>query len=71
MAACDFYEGSGTVATDSSGNGHNGTIVDATWETDKQGSALLFNGVSSYVNIDGFKGINAVDGVQQGFTIAK
>ena len=71
MAAWDFDEGSGTVATDSSGNGHNGTIVDATWETGKQGSDLLFNGVSSYVNIDGFKGINAVDGVQQAFTIAK
>jgi hypothetical protein len=71
VAAWNFDEGGGTVATDSSVNGLNGTIVDATWETGKQGSALLFNGVSSYVNIDGFKGINAVDGVQQAFTIAK
>jgi len=70
VAAWNFDEGSGTVATDSSGKGLNGTIVDAAWETGIQGSALLFNGVSSYVNIDGFKGITAVDGVQQAFTIS-
>ncbi len=76
VGAWNFDEGSGTVANDSSGNGLNGTIVDATWDTGKQGSALLFNGVSSYVNIDGFKGINAdrTDPnypIQQPFTIAK
>jgi hypothetical protein len=76
VGAWNFDEGSGTVATDSSGNGLNGTIVDAAWDTGKQGSALLFNGVSSYVNIDGFKGINAdrTDPnypIQQPFTIAK
>ena len=76
VAAWNFDEGSGTVATDSSGNGLNGTIVDAAWDTGKQGSALLFNGVSSYVNIDGFKGINADrtdpnNPIQQAFTIAK
>jgi hypothetical protein len=70
VAAWNFDEGNGTVATDSSGSGLNGTIVDAAWETGIQGSALLFNGVSSYVNIDGFKGITAVDGVQQAFTIS-
>ena len=68
--AWSFDEGSGATVIDSSGNGRNGTIVDATWDTGKQGSALLFNGVSSYVNIDGYKGINAIDTVQQAFTIA-
>ena len=68
--AWSFDEGSGTTVMDSSGNGRNGTIVDATWEAGRQGSALLFNGTSAYVNIDGYKGINAVDSVQQAFTIA-
>ncbi|MCP4451660.1 MAG: hypothetical protein GY809_09380, partial [Planctomycetes bacterium] len=68
--AWSFDEGSGTTVIDSSGNGRNGTIVDATWESGKQGSALLFNGTSAYVNIDGYKGINAADSVQQAFTIA-
>ena len=76
VGAWNFDEGSGTVATDSSGNGLNGTIVDATWDTGIQGSALLFNGTSSYVNIDGFKGINAdrTDPnfpIQNPFTVAK
>jgi hypothetical protein len=68
--AWSFDEGSGTTVSDSSGNGRNGTVVDATWEPGKQGSSLVFNGVSSYVNIDGYKGINAIDTVQQAFTIA-
>ncbi len=70
VGAWSFDEGSGAVAADSSGNNRNGTIVDATWDMGKQGSALNFNGVSSYVNINGFKGINAIDAVQQAFTIS-
>ena len=70
VGAWSFDEGSGTVVADSSGHGRNGSIVDATWDTGIQGSALMFNGISSYVNIDGFKGINAVDLVQQPFTIS-
>ena len=35
-------EGSGTVAADSSGNGNDGAIVDALWDTGKLGSALSF-----------------------------
>jgi len=42
-----FDEGSGDVAADSSGNGYDGTIVNATWETGQQGSALGFNGSAS------------------------
>jgi hypothetical protein len=41
-------EGAGTVAADSSGYGHDGTITDATWETGQYGAALGFNG-SAYV----------------------
>jgi hypothetical protein len=40
VGAWNFDEGSGTVAADTSGNGHNGTLVGATWDTGKQGSAL-------------------------------
>lgn len=44
----DFNEGSGTVATDSSGSGNNGTINNATWSadtaSDKQKNSLSFNG---------------------------
>jgi hypothetical protein len=68
--AWSFDEGSGTVAADSSGHGRKGTIIDATWDNGIQGKALNFNGVSAYVNIDGFKGINAIDGVQQPFTVS-
>ncbi|MBC8469400.1 MAG: LamG domain-containing protein [Planctomycetes bacterium] len=34
------------------------------------GNALEFDGVDDYVNIDGYKGINAIDGVQQPFSVA-
>ncbi|MHB8648104.1 MAG: LamG-like jellyroll fold domain-containing protein, partial [Thermomicrobiales bacterium] len=47
-----FDEGSGTTASDSSGNNLNGTISGATWTTGKIGSgALNFNGTNSYVNV--------------------
>ncbi len=70
VGAWSFDEGSGSTAIDSSGNGRNGTIIDATWDTGAQGSALTFNGTSAYVNIDGYKGINAIDAVQQAFSIS-
>ncbi|MFO0793482.1 MAG: LamG-like jellyroll fold domain-containing protein, partial [Candidatus Brocadiaceae bacterium] len=44
-----FDEGSGATALDTSGNGNNGTINDATWTTGKIGSALSFDGTSSYI----------------------
>ena len=43
-------EGAGTVAADSSGNGYDGTITDATWETGQYGGALGFAG-SGYVEL--------------------
>ena len=47
-------EGSGTVATDHSGNGNIGTLSGTTipnWTTGKRGGALNFDGLSGYVNI--------------------
>jgi hypothetical protein len=52
VAAYNFDAGSGTVLTDVSGNGHTGTIVNATWSTaGKYGDALSFNGTNAVVNI--------------------
>ena len=48
-----FDEGSGTTATDSSGNGNNGTLVNgAAWTTDSKvgGGAMSFDGVDDKIN---------------------
>ena len=45
-----FDEGTGEIATDSSGNGMNGTVHGATWTTGKIGGALNFEG-DDYVTI--------------------
>ncbi|MCJ7777332.1 MAG: LamG domain-containing protein, partial [Sedimentisphaerales bacterium] len=46
-----FDEGSGTIAADSSGNGHNGTINGgATWAAGQLDGALRFDGTDDYVN---------------------
>jgi hypothetical protein len=56
-----FNEGSGTTAADASGNAHRGTLVNAAWVTGRQsGSAVSFNGGSSYVSLPG--------GLLDGFT---
>ena len=52
VLALGFNEGTGTAAADSSGNNNNGTISSATWTTaGKFGSALSFNGTSSWVTV--------------------
>ncbi len=56
VAHWTFDQGSGTVAADSSGNGHDGTIHGATWVTDvapvQGGShALSFDGTDDYVSV--------------------
>ena len=52
VAAYSFNEGTGTTVYDSSGNGNNGTISNATWTTSgKYGDALVFNGTNARVNI--------------------
>src|SRR5262249_14960871 len=51
-AAYSFNQGSGTSATDASGNGHSGAISGATWSSQgKFGNALSFNGTSSWVTV--------------------
>src|SRR5262249_7429141 len=53
MAAYGFNEGSGTVVTDLSGNGNNGTIGGATWTTSGMyGNALSFNGTNALGSIN-------------------
>ncbi|MHC4518218.1 MAG: LamG-like jellyroll fold domain-containing protein, partial [Planctomycetota bacterium] len=47
----DFDEGAGAVAADVSGNGHDGTIVNATWQAGQIGSALKFDGMTAYADI--------------------
>ena len=45
-----FDEGSGTIAHDSSGNGHDGTVVgDPAWEAGKIGGALHLDGTDDHV----------------------
>lgn len=47
-----FDDGSGDIAGDSSGNGNDGTVVNAEWVDDGMfGGALQFNGVDSYVEV--------------------
>ena len=47
----DFNEGTGTTASDVSGNGNTGTLQGgATWTTGKSGSGVALDGVSGYVS---------------------
>lgn len=51
----DFSDGSGATLTDSSGNGNNGTITNATWVTNNSyfssGNHLSFDGNGDYVTM--------------------
>jgi hypothetical protein len=52
IGAWALNEGSGTKATDSSGNGRNGALVNAPeWVAGKYGGGLKFDGVNDYVTI--------------------
>jgi hypothetical protein len=52
LAYYKFNDGSGTVALDSSGNGFNGTLVNAPlWVPGKFGTGLQFNGTTNYVSV--------------------
>ncbi len=55
-----FNEGTGAIALDSSGNGHDGTLLnmdESDWVSGKDGTALDFDGVGDRVQIYGYKGI--------------
>ncbi len=50
-----FDEGTGVLAHDSSGSGHDGTLVNnPSWIAGKLGSALFFNGTNNYVQVPTF-----------------
>jgi hypothetical protein len=52
VASYWFDAGTGSVLTDSSGNGNDGTIPGATWTTaGRNGGALTFDGVNDLVTI--------------------
>ena len=51
VAAYSFDDGSGSVLTDASGNGHDGTISGATWTGGHDGGALSFNGTNASVDL--------------------
>ena len=52
VAAYGFDEATGPTATDSSGNGNNGTLNGASWNpTGRFGAALAFDGVNDIVTI--------------------
>src|SRR3989344_1891825 len=54
-----FDEGSGTAASDSSGNGNNGVLVNGPlWTTGKVGNALNFDGVNDKVSVTSGSSIN-------------
>jgi chitodextrinase len=64
VAAYGFNEGSGTVVSDASGNGNNGTISGATWTTSgKYGSALTFNGTNARVTINNAPSLQLTTGM--------
>jgi hypothetical protein len=53
VAAYSFEDGTGTTLADATGNGHTGTIREATWTTTgKNGKALKFDGVNDWVTIN-------------------
>src|SRR5713226_1960724 len=64
VAAYAFNEGSGSTATDSSGNGNTGTISGATWTTSGRfGGALSFNGANSWVTVNDAASLDLTTGV--------
>ena len=51
IAAYSFDDGTGSVLSDASGNGHDGTISGATWASGHDGGALSFNGTNASVDL--------------------
>ncbi len=64
MAAYGFEEGSGSTTADSSGGGHTGTLVNATWSSaGKFGKALSFNGSNARVNVPDSASLHLTSGM--------
>ena len=64
-----FDEGSGAVASDSSGYGNNGTLNGATWVNGKYGQALSFDGTNDYVQISSSPSLQITDDLTISFWI--
>ncbi len=65
VAAYSFDHGTGTTVNDSSGNGNNGTITNATWSTSgKFGDALSFTGkLNSWVTVADSSSLDLTNGM--------
>ncbi len=67
VAAYGFEEGIGTTVADLSGNGNNGTLVNATWTASgKFGKALVFNGTNAEVTIPDAPSLHLTSGYDPG-----
>jgi hypothetical protein len=56
-------EGTGDTAYDSSGNGNDGTITEASWTTSgKFNNALIFDGINDYVQVANDPSLNIAQG---------
>ncbi len=52
VASYSFYEGTGTITADQSGNSITGTLMNGpVWTVGKNGGGLSFDGVNDYVNL--------------------
>jgi hypothetical protein len=64
VASLNFDEGTGTVAYDSSGNGNNGVITNATWTNQgRLTNALQFDGTSSWVTVPDSSSLDLTNGL--------
>jgi hypothetical protein len=70
VAYWSLDEGTGTVATDVSGNGHTGTISGATWTAGQAGNALSFDGVNDYVSVADRDSLSPHTGANGEMTVA-
>ena len=66
IAHYKFDEGTGSTATDATGNGYDGTISNATWTTGAEQGALAFDGSSSTVDIPG----SLLDNMEEEITVS-